>query len=281
MAHIYMQSIIKLMNYGSRHNMSFNLALLAHDSLITRCRNSIVAAFLDTPSATHLMFIDADIAFEPEAIERLVNFDVEVAAGMYPLKVIHWPQTRQRITETASPDAMARAGLNYVGVPCQGEERDGFVTGTYAGTGFMLIKRSAIEKMIAAYPGTKYKSIQAYPVPKDPSQNQYNLFDCMIDPERAYTSARTSRSAATGAISAARSGWIGIASSPMSARTNLQATRALSGNRFIAPNASMQNYPTWRLRRYPHFSPISKPNRHQLCLAETGAKPLRRGKLTR
>lgn len=182
-AHIYMQSIIKLMNYGSRHNMSFNLALLAHDSLITRSRNSIVAAFLDTPSASHLMFIDADIAFEPEAIERLVNFDVEVAAGMYPLKVIHWPQTRQRIDQTASPEAIAQAGLNYVGLPCQGEERDGFVTGTYAGTGFMLIKRSAIEKMIAAYPETKYKSIQAYPVPKEPSQNQYNLFDCMIEPE--------------------------------------------------------------------------------------------------
>ncbi len=185
-SHIYLQSIIKLMNYGSRHEMSFNLALLAHDSLITRSRNSIVAAFLDAPFATHLMFIDADIAFEPEAIERLVNFDVEVAAGMYPLKVIHWPQTRQRITESASPDTIAQAGLTYVGALCpegEREERDGFVTGTYAGTGFMLIKRSAIEKMIAAYPETKYKSIQAYPVPKDPSQNQYNLFDCMIEPE--------------------------------------------------------------------------------------------------
>jgi hypothetical protein len=184
--HVYMQSLLKLMSYAASHGMGFNLALLAHDSLITRSRNTIFANFLDTPSATHLMFIDSDIAFEPEAVERLVRFDAEIAAGMYPVKVIHWPQVRQRAVEAVSSAALSRTGLNYVGVVCEEaerEERDGFVTGTYAGTGFMLIKRSAAEKMIAAYPETKYKSIQTYPVPKNPSPNQYNLFDCTIDPE--------------------------------------------------------------------------------------------------
>jgi hypothetical protein len=185
--HIYMQSIIKLIGYGSHHGLTFNLGLLAHDSLITRCRNSLVAAFLDAASSTHLMFIDADIGFEPEAVERLIGFDVEVVAGVYPLKVIHWPQARQRLATANTPEDLARTGLNYVGVVCQDddkEERDGFVTGKYAGTGFMLIKRSAIEKMVSAYPETKYNEIQTYPVPKVP----------------AFTSARTSPSANTGAI---------------------------------------------------------------------------------
>lgn len=185
-AHIYMQSVINLMMYGSRHNIAFNLALAAHDSLITRSRNSIVAAFLDIPTATHLMFIDADIGFEPEAVERLIKFDVDVVAGMYPLKVIHWPQTRTRMDVGSTAEEIARAGLNYVGIQCKGEDRqenNGFVTGLYAGTGFMLIKRRTIEAMTAAYPNAKYKSIQTYPIPKTPSNNQYNLFDCMIDPE--------------------------------------------------------------------------------------------------
>jgi len=184
--HIYMQSIIKLMSYGSYHGLAFNLGLLAHDSLITRSRNSLVAAFLDAASSTHLMFIDADIGFEPEAVERLIDFDVEVVAGLYPLKVIHWPQARQRLATANTPEDLARTGLNYVGVVCQDddkEERDGFVTGKFAGTGFMLIKRSAIEKMVSAYPETKYSEIQTYPVPKVPSRNQYNLFDCVIDPD--------------------------------------------------------------------------------------------------
>lgn len=185
-AHIYMQSVIRLMMYGSQRNLSFNLALAAHDSLITRSRNSLVAAFLDMKTATHLLFIDADIGFEPEAVERMIAFDGDVVAGMYPLKVIHWPQAQQKIRQAATPSDAAKSGLNYVGVQCTDEERverDGFVTGLYAGTGFMLIKRSTIETMIAAYPETKYKSIQTYPLPKSPSENQYNLFDCMIDPE--------------------------------------------------------------------------------------------------
>jgi hypothetical protein len=57
------------------------------------------------------------------------------------------------------------------------------MTGSYAGTGFMMIKRAALERMIAAHPETKYKVAQTYPKPERPSQNLYNLFDCMIDPE--------------------------------------------------------------------------------------------------
>ena len=37
--------------------------------------------------------------------------------------------------------------------------------------------------MVSAYPETKYNEIQTYPVPKVPSRNQYNLFDCVIDPD--------------------------------------------------------------------------------------------------
>lgn len=183
--HVYMQSILKLMAYAASHDIELNLALLAHDSLITRSRNTILSRFLDTPSMTHLLFIDADTGFEPEEVERLLRFDQDLVAGMYPVKVIHWPQVAQRAA-SVRPEELSQAGLNYVGIPCKGperEERNGFVTGTYAGTGFMLIRRNVAEQMAAAYPETKYKAIQTYPLPKNPSPNQYNLFDCMIDPE--------------------------------------------------------------------------------------------------
>ena len=42
--------------------------------------------FLDMPQATHLFFIDADIAFKPEAVQRLLDIDQDVVAGMYPIK---------------------------------------------------------------------------------------------------------------------------------------------------------------------------------------------------
>lgn len=183
--HLYMQSVLQMLAYASSRNIMFSLGLLANDSLITRARNALFAKFLDTPAFTHLFFIDSDIQFPPEAIERMLNFKQDIVAGMYPLKVIHWPQVAERLP-AMKPEDHPTAGLNYVGIPCKGEEReerDGFVTGNYAGTGFMLISRAAAQKMAQSYPETKYKFAQTYPIPKDQSPNLHNIFDCMVDPD--------------------------------------------------------------------------------------------------
>lgn len=182
----YMESIIQLMVFAARSDFDLTLALNGHDSLITRSRNKIVASFLDMPQATHLMFIDADIAFQPEYVQRLLKFDQDVVAGMYPIKNIDWPRLREHATPQMTDAQFAEAGLNYVGQPCLGKEReeiDGFVTATYAGTGFKLIKRSVLERMIEAYPETKYEVAHVWPRPKTRSENQYALFDCMIEPK--------------------------------------------------------------------------------------------------
>jgi hypothetical protein len=47
----------------------------------------------------------------------------------------------------------------------------------------MMIKRSAIERLMAAYPETRYRAMQTYPTPKEEGSPFYNLFDCMIEPE--------------------------------------------------------------------------------------------------
>jgi len=42
------------------------------------------------PEATHLMFIDSDITFEPELVHRMLTFDEDVVGGMYPAKALSW-----------------------------------------------------------------------------------------------------------------------------------------------------------------------------------------------
>jgi len=191
--HVYVHSLLKLMAYATACKIRIGLWTAAHDSLVPRSRNSIVAGFLDTPESTHLMFIDADTGFEPEHVGRLIAFDQDIVASMYPVKNIDWEQAARRAgAGPLTVDQIREAGLHYVGVPCapgEREERDGFVTAKYAGTGFMLIKRAAVERLIAAYPETKYAATQTYPRPARKSENLYNLFDCMIEPEtRTYLS---------------------------------------------------------------------------------------------
>jgi hypothetical protein len=161
--------------------------LLGHDSLITRSRNTLVAQFLNTPMATHLLFIDADISFEAEQVYQMLAFDQDFVAGVYPLKVIDW--SNAAIMRAASKgEGFEAAPLLYVGALCPDGERDGrFATGVYCGGGFMLLKRQAIERMVEAYPETRYKSVHAYSNVK--TAVNYALFDCMIDKDtNAYIS---------------------------------------------------------------------------------------------
>ncbi|MGO9004192.1 MAG: hypothetical protein ACLQIQ_17470 [Beijerinckiaceae bacterium] len=178
----YMLSVLALIQYGSQASFDAIVALLGHDSLITRSRNTLVTQFLNTPAATHLMFIDADISFEPQHVQRMLAFDKDVVSGIYPLKVIDWDNAAlKRIT---TGETFQTAPLLYVGTLCVGEEleREGsFATGLYCGGGFLLIKRQAIERMIAAYPESRYKRVHAYSNAK--GEDNYSLFECMIDPE--------------------------------------------------------------------------------------------------
>jgi hypothetical protein len=184
--HLYMQSVLRLMMTAPPTPVRLGLIMSAHDSLITRSRNAIVANFLDTPEATHLMFIDADIGFELDEFYRLLRLDEDLAAGRYPLKVRDWDKTLALARSAAPGTELESLGLDYVGHPSpltELETRDGFMTGSYAGAGFMLIKRRVFEGMIEAYPETRYRAAQVYPKPSRPSPHLYDLFDCTIDPD--------------------------------------------------------------------------------------------------
>lgn len=179
----YMISAMRLLQWADRGGHRVSLELLGYDSLITRGRNTLLAKFLDSGTATHLMFIDADIGFDPGQVVRMLEFDHDVVAGLYPLKAIDWEAgARARVQAGESEET---APLRYVGVPCEGmemEREDGFITGRFAGAGFLLIKRPALLAMTAAYSHTRYLQSHTQAVP-DSSANLYALFDPMIEPD--------------------------------------------------------------------------------------------------
>ena len=82
------------------------------DLLVTRARNELVKLFLKHGAATHLMFIDADIGFSPDQVLRLLRFDVDVAAGAYPLKQIDWAKAERAMK--AGRHDVESASLHYV-----------------------------------------------------------------------------------------------------------------------------------------------------------------------
>ncbi len=181
-SHAYMNSVIRLMT-SVGNTIPLSIMLLGNDSLITRARAMLVANFLDNPNATHLMFIDSDISFEPEQFLRLLSQDKDFTAAMYPIKEIDWVNHPLKHGQGEAADT---AGLNYVGVLCSGDDLkvdNQFATALYAGTGFQLIKRCVFEKLAAAHPELAFSKIHDKIPSTKSGGHQYALFDPMIDPE--------------------------------------------------------------------------------------------------
>ena len=79
-------SFVRFIARAPQLGLEWSLDTLVNESLIPRGRNALVARAMHNPRATHLMFLDADIGFDPEYILMLLQEDVEVIGGGYPKK---------------------------------------------------------------------------------------------------------------------------------------------------------------------------------------------------
>ena len=186
---LYAASLFKLQNLlRTYRDVHLKILFKDGDALITRARASLISQFLDDADATHLLFVDADIGFEPEQVLRLLECGAQMCAAVYPIKRIDWDKVRTTI-ESARPNPGA-AALKYVfevDDPNAVTESGGFVRVRYAGTGFLMIRRGALEAMCAHHPQLRYKrdhSIDAATA----SNNRFALFECMIAEDGTYLS---------------------------------------------------------------------------------------------
>jgi hypothetical protein len=153
-------SMLKFMAAANKLGLNFTVDTMVNESLIPRGRNSLVAKFLAfEPKSTHLMFIDADIGFEPEEIVKLILADKDVAGGLYPKKALPIQYVVNRV-----PNSQKEGNLVEV---------------ANLGTGFMLIKRECIEKIISQRPDLHYADAIGLDPKFDPYK--YALFDTSID----------------------------------------------------------------------------------------------------
>src|ERR1700733_5721171 len=156
---LYAASLFKLQTLlRAYRDINFKVLFKDGDALITRARASLMSQFLDDPSATHLLFIDADIGFEPEQVLRLIECGADMCAAIYPIKQIDWDKVKTTIeTDRPNPAAAALKYVFEVENPNAITEIGGFVKVRYAGTGFLMIRREALERMCTRYPQLKYK----------------------------------------------------------------------------------------------------------------------------
>lgn len=182
----YFMSIMNMAMLFNSIELRFGVSTIS-DSLVTRARNNLVAKFMSTPEFTHLMFIDADIGFEAEDILKLLWHDKDVITGSYPVKDINWTKVIDNVHKGVEEDLLFSSSLRYVVNPVQGGSGEvsvlnGAIKIHDAGTGFMMIKKSAIQQMIDAYPDRRFLDDTAA-LSEEEKKWTYHLFDDYIDPD--------------------------------------------------------------------------------------------------
>ena len=193
----YFRSMVRTLTFFNQHQIPIAFGTIANESLVTRARNVLVAYFLQS-NYTRLLFIDADIEFQVEDVLKLIAHNKDVCVGAYPKKGVNWQRIKDSITskqgQEISDRDIAAAGSDYaINFKFINREmkqiaiENGVIKLHDGATGFMMIKREAIDKMIAAYPDLKYNN--DLNTPPDLQDFFYAFFDTMIDPkDRRYLS---------------------------------------------------------------------------------------------
>jgi hypothetical protein len=168
----YFSSLLQLQEACMGRGIGLTILTDPGDALITRARQDLAAEFLAMPEATHLLFVDADIQFAPEQVLRLLAFDADMTAAAYPLKRYDWALVKALAQQGS--DQLETANLHYVmELENPGASRGDFAKARYVGTGFLMMRRKALEAMMERYPELRYT------VPGGASRSA--LFNCMLD----------------------------------------------------------------------------------------------------
>lgn len=177
----YTLSLLNLVTFLNQYKIQFVIDFIGNESLIPRARNNSLAKFIKSDS-THLLFIDSDIEFQPQAVLDLLLFDKDVACCTYPKKGFNWNKFMHSVqTEPNSKEKPDSRGLDFAFNVCYDENnkliQDGdFIKVRHAATGFMMIKKDIVVSLCKKHPELEIIS--------DNLSNKdsiiFGLFCCMI-----------------------------------------------------------------------------------------------------
>ena len=160
-------SYIKWSNTCRQLGIDWTIETMTNESLISRARNTLVAKFLNNPDSTHLVFIDADIGWEPWHLLLLINHDVDVIGGLYPMKSLP-----------------VRWVVNGIEGGEQSEDGN-LLEVSKTGTGFMVVKRDVFAKLDQHPAVVPFKNDIGLPKELDPHMKTY--YDTDVREGRYYS----------------------------------------------------------------------------------------------
>jgi len=152
----YITSLIGLIFTATKAGIPISYHFVYKESLVTRARNRLVDNYMKTSTATHCVFIDADIGFEPLHVMAMLENEFDIAGAPCTKKSIRWDRIQQAIKmnpeKEFSADELEKIGGDFVlnFEPYSGTKRMELVEPQdmrNLGTGLLMIKRGVFETL--------------------------------------------------------------------------------------------------------------------------------------
>lgn len=188
----YASSVSQLEKACQARGIMTSWMMITGHAMITLARAEMLAAVFDAPEATHLLSVDADIAFKPDQVFRLLEFGAPFVGAVYPYKTINWAKAAAAFKDGRRD--IPSVSLDYVVNWTDDQRIDatrGFTRAKYVGAGFMLLQRAVLARLRDAHPELRYHYRLA-PRGDTPQQgdarqpDRYGLFEPIIDKDGGY-----------------------------------------------------------------------------------------------
>jgi hypothetical protein len=191
-AAIFTRSLADLSAMCVHYGVQLQMYFLMNESLITRARNYICDEFMRS-QATHMMFIDSDIGFNPNDVIAMLAMmsdesPYDVLGAPYPKKCISWEKIKRAVDKGAAddnPENLSKFVGDFVFNPKANQTQIPISEPAEVletGTGFMMIKRKTLDKYKEVYPHKSYKPDHVRTDAFDGSREIMMFFNAEIDP---------------------------------------------------------------------------------------------------
>ena len=154
----YLHSLRALESEFRKNQIESTLITLEATTLAF-ARNTFASIVMNDKSYTHLLFVDADMGFMPEAVMKLIRSGHAVTGCVYPTRQLNLVKFHAASRSITSPEQAQLAAAEYVAVAAlerndrgQYVVQDGFVRTRRIGMGITLIRREALEELAQKLP---------------------------------------------------------------------------------------------------------------------------------
>jgi len=195
-AGMFTKSCNDLSALAVRYGIEVRFYYLFNESLITRARNYCCDEFMRS-DCTHMIFIDSDIGFNANDVITMLALqsdesEYDVICGPYPKKCISWEKIKTAVDKGAAdqdPNVLEKFVGDYVFNVVNGTGQMSLMEPAEvmeSGTGFMMFRKSTLEKFAAAYPELMYRPDHVRTAAFDGSREIMTYFDALIDNKHSY-----------------------------------------------------------------------------------------------